>query len=155
MVWKQMTVKILVYTVKVRLCYSCCLAKMSQSRNKNDKPLYFIILIRQLIVTHVSKTLNVWILFCRTWMATENCYYQKLTKTNLIASKQVALFKTCQSYITAVFFMIIWHLFSWNVQVHFNYCNTTIIEISRCKFCLNNNFLTQLTYNLLNICWGE
>ena len=54
-----MTVKILVYTVKVRLCYFCCLAKMSQSRNKNDKPLYFIILIRQLIVKKVSKTLNV------------------------------------------------------------------------------------------------
>ena len=54
-----MTVKILVYTVRARLCYSFCLAKMSQSRNKNDKPPYFIILIRQLIVIYVSKTLNV------------------------------------------------------------------------------------------------
>ena len=50
-----MTVKILVYTVKARLCYSCCLPIMSQIRNKNDKPLYFIILIRQLIVTGVAK----------------------------------------------------------------------------------------------------
>ena len=33
---------------------------------------------RQLMVTHVSKTLNAWILFCKTWMATENCYYMLL-----------------------------------------------------------------------------
>ena len=35
---KQTIVKILVFTVKAALCYSCCLAKMSKSHNKNDRP---------------------------------------------------------------------------------------------------------------------
>ena len=39
--------------------------------------------------TTVSKTLNAWILFYKTWMATENCYYKNLLKAKSIASKQV------------------------------------------------------------------
>ena len=35
---KQTTLKILIYTVKTRLCYSCFYVKVSKSHNKNDKP---------------------------------------------------------------------------------------------------------------------
>ena len=38
MILRQMTVKILFYTVKARLCYSCFEAKMSKSHNENDRP---------------------------------------------------------------------------------------------------------------------
>ena len=38
MILRQMAVKILVYTVKARLCYSCFEAKMSKSHNENDRP---------------------------------------------------------------------------------------------------------------------
>ena len=45
------------------------------------------------MVAHVSKTLNAWILFCKTGMATENCYYKKLL---IISSSFVAFYgKTC------------------------------------------------------------
>ena len=36
---KQTTVKILIYTVEVRLCYPSFEAKISKSHNKNDKPI--------------------------------------------------------------------------------------------------------------------
>ena len=32
------------------------------------------------MVTHVSKTLNAWILFYKPWMATEDSYYKNLLK---------------------------------------------------------------------------
>ena len=35
---KQTTVKILIYTVETRLCYSCFQVKISKSHDKNDKP---------------------------------------------------------------------------------------------------------------------
>ena len=38
MSFKQTTVKILIYTVKTRLCYSCFYVKISKSHNKNDQP---------------------------------------------------------------------------------------------------------------------
>ena len=40
--------------------------------------------LQKLMVTHVSKTLNAWILFCKTWMAAKNYYYKKLLKAKLI-----------------------------------------------------------------------
>ena len=86
MFWKQMTVKILVYIVKARLCYSCFYAKISKSHYKNDRPFFPVAGLNQLMVTHVLKTLNAWILFCKTWMATENGYYKKLRKVKLIPS---------------------------------------------------------------------
>ena len=35
---KQTAVKILIYTVETRLCYSSFYVKISKSHNKNDKP---------------------------------------------------------------------------------------------------------------------
>ena len=35
---RQKTVKILIYTVETRLCYSCFYVKIRKSHNKNDKP---------------------------------------------------------------------------------------------------------------------
>ena len=37
MFWKEIKLKILVYTGKARLCYSCFWAKMRKSHNKNDR----------------------------------------------------------------------------------------------------------------------
>ena len=42
--------------------------------------LFPVAVVKHLMVTHVSNTLNAWILLCKTWMATENCYYKKLVK---------------------------------------------------------------------------
>ena len=53
-----MTVKILVYIVKARLCYSCFYAKISKSHYKNDRPFFPVAGLNQLMVTHVLKTLN-------------------------------------------------------------------------------------------------
>ena len=41
------------------------------------------------MVTHVRNTLNAWILFCKTWMTTKNCYYPKLLKAKLTTTKDV------------------------------------------------------------------
>ena len=38
------------------------------------------------MLTHLSKTLSAWILFYKTWMETENCYYKILLKAKLITS---------------------------------------------------------------------
>ena len=67
--------------------YSYFWAKISKSLNRNDRPFFPVAGLKQLMVTHVSKTLNAWILFCKTWMATENCYYKKLL---IISSSFVA-----------------------------------------------------------------
>ena len=45
--------------------------------------LFLVAGVKHLMVTHLSNTLNAWILFCKTWMVTENCYYKKLLKDNL------------------------------------------------------------------------
>ena len=57
MFWKEIKLKILVYTGKARLYYSCFWAKMRKSHNKNDRLLLPVLLLQQLIVTLVSKTL--------------------------------------------------------------------------------------------------
>ena len=51
------------------------------------------------MVTHLSNTLNVWILFCKTWMATKNCYYKKLLKPKLTTSKDVPSLFFLQRYV--------------------------------------------------------
>ena len=93
MVWKQMTIKILVYKVKARSCYSCFYAKISKSHSENERPFYPVAGLQQLMVRQVRKTHNPngWILFPKTWMATENCYYNKLLKAKLLTSKLVPL----------------------------------------------------------------
>ena len=59
MFWKEIKLKILVYTGKARLRYSCFWAKMRKSHNKNDRLSFLlpVLLLQQLIVTLVSKTL--------------------------------------------------------------------------------------------------
>ena len=39
------------------------------------------------------------ILFCKTWMATENCYYKKLLKAKLTTSKDVPSLLFLQRYV--------------------------------------------------------
>ena len=51
------------------------------------------------LVTHLSNTLNAWILFWKTWMATENCYYKKLLKAKLTTSKDVPSLLFLQRYV--------------------------------------------------------
>ena len=99
MFWKQTTVKILVYTVKARLCYSCFRVKGAKVVIKMIGLLFPVAGPQQLMVTHVCKTLNSWILFCKTCMATENCYYKKLLKARLITSKQVPSLLFLQRYV--------------------------------------------------------
>ena len=54
---------------------------------------------KHLMVRHVSNILNAWILFCKTWMATENYYYKKLLKANLTTSKHVPSLLFLQRYV--------------------------------------------------------
>ena len=51
--------------------------------------LFLVAGVKHRMAKHVSNTLNVWILFCKTWMTTENCYYKKLLKAQLTTSKDV------------------------------------------------------------------
>ena len=41
------------------------------------------------MITHLRKTLDAQILFCKTGMETEHCYYKKFLKAKLITSRQV------------------------------------------------------------------
>ena len=43
--------------------------------------------VKHLMVRHVINTLNAWILFYKTSIATENCNYNKLLKTKLTSAK--------------------------------------------------------------------
>ena len=56
--------------------------------------------IKDLIVTHVSNTLNSSIMFCKTSMAFENCYYKKLLNAKLITSKYGPLLLFLQRILT-------------------------------------------------------
>ena len=51
--------------------------------------LFLVAGVKHLMVSHLSNTLNARILFCKRWMATEHCYYNKLLKAKLTASKDV------------------------------------------------------------------
>ena len=55
--------------------------------------------VKHMMVTQVSNAVNEWILFCKTWMATENCYYRKLLKVKLTTSKQVYSLLFLQRYV--------------------------------------------------------
>ena len=61
--------------------------------------LFLVAGVKHLMVTHLSNTLNAWILFCKTWMATENCYYKKLLKAKLTTSKDIASLLFLQRYV--------------------------------------------------------
>ena len=75
MFWKQMAIKILDYTVKDRLCYSCFYGKISKGHSENDKPFFPVAGLQQLMVTQVRKTHNPngWILFDISYMHSWNC----------------------------------------------------------------------------------
>ena len=96
---KQTTVKILINTVETRLCYSCFKVKMSKSIIIKMINLFLVARVKHLMVTHLSNNLNAWILFCKTWMATENCYYKKLLKAKLTTSKDVPSLLFLQRYV--------------------------------------------------------
>ena len=83
---KLTTVKLLVYKVKancVNLVFRLKLAKVIMK---------MIDLFFPVAGLHISKTLNAWILFCKTWMATENCYHKILLKAKLITSNSFVTF---------------------------------------------------------------
>ena len=61
--------------------------------------LFLVTGVEHLMVTNLSNTLNAWILFCKIWMATENCYYKKLLKAKRTTSKNVALLLFLQRYV--------------------------------------------------------
>ena len=61
--------------------------------------LFLVAGIRHLMVTQLINTLNALILFCKTWMATESCYYKKLLKAKLPTSKCVASLPYLQRYV--------------------------------------------------------
>ena len=61
--------------------------------------LFLVAGVKHLIVTHLSNTVNAWIPFCKTWMATENCYYKKLLKAKLTTSKDIPLLLFLQRYV--------------------------------------------------------
>ena len=53
-----MAIKILDYTVKDRLCYSCFYGKISKGHSENDKSFFPVAGLQQLMVTQVRKTHN-------------------------------------------------------------------------------------------------
>ena len=61
--------------------------------------LFLVAGVKHLIETHLSNTLNAWIPFCKTWMATENCYYKKLLKAKLTTSKDIPSVLFLQRYV--------------------------------------------------------
>ena len=130
MFWKLTTVKILVYTVKA----SCVIVAF---RLKFAKVIIQMIVfffpvagLQQLMVTHVSKTLNAWILFWKTWMATENCYYKILLKPKL---KFICYFFSKDTYNLSKFILNI----------------LNFLKLNHCCIlhdCLLFNFLPSITF---------
>ena len=86
--------------------------------------------VKHLIVTQVSNTCNAWILFSKTWMATENCYYKKLLKDKLTSSCK----DTYNHFKFSIFTLLLhysWLLvlyFPWAFHLKFNYYK--IIDVS-------------------------
>ena len=58
----------------------------------NDGLFFPVAGLQQLMVKYVTKTLNEWILFCKTLMAAENCYHKMLLKVKLINSSSFITF---------------------------------------------------------------
>ena len=110
--------KILFYKGKTELFYSCFSAEMTKSHNKNDRPFFPVAGLQQLMET----------LFCKTWMATENCplFFCKdtynLSKFVVNTLHFLKLYHCCTSWLLVIYFL------SFTFQF-FNCYNTTIIEI--------------------------
>ena len=58
-----------------------------------------LFLVKYLMVTDLSNTLNAWILLCKTWMAIENCYSKELLKAKRTTSKDVSSLLFLQRYV--------------------------------------------------------
>ena len=61
--------------------------------------LFLVAGAKHLMVTHLINNLNAWILFWKTWIATENCCYKKLLKEKLTTSKDVPSLLFLQRYV--------------------------------------------------------
>ena len=55
--------------------------------------------VEHLMVTQASNTFNAWKLFCKTWMATENCCSKKLLKAKLTTAMHVSSLLFLQRYV--------------------------------------------------------
>ena len=108
-----------------QLCYLVFkLKQMSKIHNENNISFFPIAGLQQLMVRHVSKTLNAWILFCKTWMTTENCYYKILPKAKSITS---SFFVTFSAKIRTTSGHLYW---TWR-QVSFCHFNPTWSHIPK------------------------
>ena len=61
--------------------------------------LFLVAGVKHLMLRHLINTLNAWILFCKTWIATENCYYKKWLKAKLPTSRDVPSLLYLQRYV--------------------------------------------------------
>ena len=91
MFWKVTIIKTLAYTVKANCVNLIFRVKLAKIIIKMIDLFLQVARLQQLMVTRVSKTLNTWILFCKTWMVTENCYRKILLKAKLITSSLLNL----------------------------------------------------------------
>ena len=95
------------------------------------------------MVTHVSKTLNSWILFCKIWIGTENLLlYRKLLKANSITSSSWLLFFHFKFSKVISLLYSSWLLVIYFPEIYISIL-TSIIEISTCDLFHNNSILTQ------------
>ena len=93
------------------------------------------------MVTYVSKTLNAWILFCKTWMATENYYYMLVFLQRFVQTREICTEHFKFSKVLS-FLYPSWLLFVYLLELYISVL-TTIIWISTCNIFFNNNILTQ------------
>ena len=131
---------------------------MSKNHNENDRPFFPVAGLQQLTVTHVSKSLNVWILLWKTWMVTESCYYKiflcyffckdtyNLSKFVLNILNFLKLYHCCilHDYLPFIFLSFTFQLELLSSKL----ANTTFFQQSYA-----NTRLCQ--YFLVNISWAE
>ena len=91
MFWKLTTIKMLFYTVKASFVNLVFRLKLAKVIIKMIDLFFLVAGLQQLIVARVSKTLNAWILFCKSWMASGNYYHKILLKAKLITSSLLNL----------------------------------------------------------------
>ena len=93
--------------------------------------LFLVAGVKHLMVTHLSNTLNTWILLRKTWMATENCFHEKLLKAKQTTSKD----NLSKPVLNMLNFLKLYHccilhddlsFFLWALHLKFN-CYDTIL----------------------------
>ena len=104
--------------------------------------LFLVAGVKHLMVTHLSNTLNTWILLRKTWMATENCFHEKLLKAKQTTSKDFLRYFFCKDtnnlskpVLNMLNFLKLYHccilhddlsFFFWALHLKFN-CYDTIL----------------------------